>query len=209
MADPRAIAFALLLAAGGTAGAEPAVLESRATTSPVLLDGLCPDAEWRDAARVELDATHELLLMHDAAYAYACIRGPSDEHLTLDLYLRGSRGGPDANLHASAQVGERLRGARGWPPYEWWNHRDWYSPAVPFTGTEGEGAARRPAFMTGRPRELQIRRARFGEGTWHAMFAVGGKRAADGEWRPLAFPPGATDDAPATWSEWRFAGSAH
>lgn len=198
--------IALVLAALVPLAADrSAALESRATDTAVLLDGLCPDAEWRDASRIALDATHELRLMHDAEFAYACITGPADEPITLDLYLRGSRAGPPANLHASAQVGERLRGARGWPPYDWWNHRDWYSPAVPFTGMEGEGGERRAKFATGRPRELQILRARFGDGPWHAMLAVGGRRTADGSWQPLVYPPGAKDDAPDGWIEWRFA----
>jgi hypothetical protein len=201
--------LALLLAVALPAAADaPPALESRMTTTPVLLDGLCPEAEWRGAARVALDATHELMLMHDAEFAYACITGPADEHLTLDLYLLGTRKDPPLNLHASAQVGERMRGAHGWPPYEWWNHRDWYSPAVPFTGVAGEGDERRPQFATGKPRELQVRRARFGDGPWRAMLAVGGKRAADGSWQPLVFPPGAKDDAPDGWSEWSFGASA-
>jgi len=197
--------IALLLAATLPLAAAPKALESQATTVAVLLDGLCPDAEWHDAKRVALDLSHELLLMHDATYAYACIRGPADEHLTLDLYLRGTREGPAVNLHASAQVGERLRGAHGWPPYEWWNHRDWYSPAMPFTGMAGEGAERSAQFATGRAREIQVGRERFGDGPWHAMFAIGGKRGADGTWQPLLFPPGAKDDVEAGWVEWRFA----
>lgn len=194
----------LLLALLPVADAAPA-LESRLVATPVLLDGLCPDDEWAAASRTELDATHTLLLMHDATFAYACILGPGDAPLTLDLYLQGSATGQLYNLHASAQVGERLRGARGWPPYEWWNHRGWYSPAVPFTGVTGEGAERRPQFANGRPRELQVRRARFGDGSWRAMFSVGGKRAADGSWQVLVYPAGARDDDPAGWARWRFA----
>lgn len=193
--------YAVLLSLAADAKA----FDSQPVTTPVLLDGLCPDDEWRAAARIELDGAHTLLLMHDAKFAYACILGPSDSPLTLDLYLQGSETGQLYNLHASAQVGERLRGAHGWPPYEWWNHRGWYSPAVPFTGVAGEGEERRPQFMNGRPRELQVQRARFGSGTWRAMLSVGGRRDADGTWQTLVYPAGAKDDDPAGWAEWRFA----
>jgi hypothetical protein len=177
---------------------------SIARGGPILLDGRCDRAEWDLAATTALDAGHVLLAQHDARHVYLCIRVPADSHGTLDLYLQAAGAPALHNLHASAQVGERVRGADGWPEYTWWNHRGWYSPAVPFTGIERDGERSRAEFATGVPREVQIEKARFGAGPWRVLFVVGGRRDASGAWAPLRWPPAGDENDPAGWAELSF-----
>lgn len=180
------------------AGAPIASLTAAPLAAPLLLDALCDEPAWRAAPRTALATGIELRALADAAAVYFCVTATAESYNTVDVYLAPADGRL-YNLHASAQVGERVRGAAGWGEYTWWNHRGWYSPAVPFTGLVGEGEDRRANFMTGRAREIQILKSRFAP-PWRVMFDAGGTANADGEWRRSRWPTGADDAKPETWA---------
>jgi hypothetical protein len=193
---PIPILASMLLAAPAAA------VESRAG-SPILLDNRCDEAEWKDAASEPVQEGVRLRLKHDARFAYLCIEVPEGSFATIDFYLQPADGSTPWNLHASAQLGEKQRGAGGWPQdWTWGNQRDWYSPAVPFRGVEKVEGGVRPQFGSIHGRELQISRARFA-GDWRFMFetrALGAK--LDGS---AVYPAGASVDDATGWATLAFA----
>ncbi len=167
--------------------------------SILLLDGRCEAAEWRHAARHAVTDRIALRLQQDARYLYLCVTSPEDSMNTLDIYLQAADRPELMNLHASAQVGQRVRSDAGWPEYQWWNHDGWYSPAVPFTGMQRDGERTQARFKPGVAREVQIDKARFGAYPWRVMFQIGGERDAEGHWINRSFPADASEDDPSGW----------
>lgn len=169
------------------------------SAGPVLLDGRCEADEWAGAARHRIGDAITLMLQQDARFLHVCVISPDESMNTLDIYLRAADRPALVNLHASAQVGQRVRGPDGWPDYQWWNHEGWYSPAVPFIGLQRDGERVRPQFKSGVPREMQIDKARFGAFPWKVMFVIGGERDAEGNWINRHYPEGAGIDATDGW----------
>jgi hypothetical protein len=189
----------LLVAAA--AGAEPLTSPSGRS---ILLDNRCDPDEWQDAARRDLGEGVVLRFKHDAHHAYLCLTLPPESLGAIDLYLQSDAAQRPWNLHASAQLGEKQRGADGWPPdWTWGNERGWYSPAVPFRGLQSGEHGSHVAFGDIAAREIQLSRVRFGPGPWRLMFelhALGPARS-----RELRFPAAASIDASADWQELAFA----
>lgn len=59
------------------------------------------------------------------------------------------------NLHASAQLGERLLTEKQWSETEYWNLKDWGGFCVPFAGNEESEDGSRTRFLKASHRELQ------------------------------------------------------
>lgn len=185
------IALVLALAAA------PATVAIGTVTGPVLLDGLCPAAEWRGAAATDVGGGVTVLAQEDRGHVHLCLRLPAGSLGAYDLYLQDASGVVH-NLHSSAQVGERVRTATGWTEWHWGNHRGWYSPPVPFTGLS-EDAARRPLFSAQESREITLQKARFDlKPGWRLMLAVhalGADRRAR-----VTYPATASADRPEGWA---------
>jgi hypothetical protein len=181
----------LLLAVGAHAATLP-------VGKSILLDNRCDADEWRDAESLPLGEGVTWLRKQDARYVYLCLVLPAGSYGTIDVYLQPADGSAPWNLHASAQLGERQRTEEGWPEaWTWGNQRDWYSPAVPFSGVEQGEKGARATFAALPGREIQIARARFGAGPWRLMFELRALGAARD--RSLVHPVGATPDDPSEW----------
>lgn len=120
-----AIALAALLTTTQTSSGPPSPVPH--TSSTVLLDTRCDDAEWRDASRTAIGNGTELWMQQNATFVYFCVPLPPDSYGTMDLYVQSAATTMPVNLHASAQVGERQKTAAGWPDWAFGNQRDWYS----------------------------------------------------------------------------------
>jgi hypothetical protein len=128
-----------------------------APTGPVLMDGRCDDPVWRRAPAHALGRGSAVRFAADRGFVYLCVTPTPGSFATVDLYLDMS-GGRLLQLHASAKLGERLRGPDGqWPGWRWWNHQGWSANTVPFTGERGS-----VAFAPAEGRELQIAHAKLG-----------------------------------------------
>lgn len=173
------------------AAAAPAPIKAD-KAGPILVDGSCDDAGWARAKAYELGHGATLRIAANADFLFLCVAPPAGSYSTVDVYLRDADGRLH-NLHASAQLGERVKDAAGWPDYDWWNNRDWYANPVEFTGMR-EGRAQ---FRTSRGREMQIARRKFPGGSWALMLEVRALGAANAE---AVFPAGAKESHPATWA---------
>ena len=165
---------------------------------PILLDNLCGEAEWADAARTEIAPGVTLLAKADDDYVYLCWTLPPESLGALDLYLIVP-GEASRNLHVSAQVGERWLGPQGWSDYAWGEHAGWYGAPVRTTGFEVLPDGRRAiAFADSPAREIQINR-NISRAAWWLMFqlhAVGPGRA-----REITWPQGGNPEDTRTWVE--------
>lgn len=168
--------------------------------APILLDARCEEAAWSAATKTDAGGGVTLLAMADATYVYLCWTMPPDSLGTLDLYVE-AQDGTQTDLHVSAQTGERTRGADGWPDWAGFNnHVGWYGPPVAFDGMKTTASGKTiPDFRPSAARELQIERARFGEGPWKILFQVR-SLGADGA-GSVDYPAGATLDHSAGWAE--------
>ncbi|MFN3843640.1 MAG: hypothetical protein ACK4RW_10330 [Rehaibacterium terrae] len=86
---------------------------------PVLLDGRCEADEWAGAARYRIGDAITRMLQQDARFLHVCVISPDESMNTLDIYLQAAGCPAPVNLHASAQVGQRVRGPDGWPDHPW------------------------------------------------------------------------------------------
>lgn len=160
--------------------------------SAILVDGKCTDATWRRARSHDMGQGATVKFAADRDFVWLCIIPPPESFGSVDVYLRDTAGALH-NLHSSAQLGERLRGADGWPGWTWWNNRDWYgNPVYTYRKRDGEFG-----FRPSEGREMQIARSRFPGRTWTLMIdlqAIGPNNVQ------TMFPAGAKVDDPSTWA---------
>jgi hypothetical protein len=177
-------------------------LTANGSDAPLLLDARCDPVEYAGAARHELGAGVTLHARYDAHFLALCFTLPEGSFGSFDLYVRAADGRLH-NLHVSAQVGERVRAAGGWPDWRFGNQQGWYGPPVAFRGmaTDATGQ-RRIDFAPAAGRELQISRARFGADPWRVRFEIRALGAAQNG--VLVFPAGSTDSDPAGWARLDF-----
>lgn len=183
----------------GAAGAPPAITPDRA--GAVLVDGACTDRTWQAARAYTLAHGASVRFAANRDFLYICVTPPAESYANVDLYLRHA-GGID-NLHASAQLGERMKGAAGWPDYQWWNHRGWAANWTPYTGMRLEGERPRVRFGFVPGREFQIARNKYPGRTLDLMVHVHELATPAGLTGEAFFPAGARDDDPRSWARLR------
>jgi predicted alpha/beta superfamily hydrolase len=192
-----------LVAFCDVAGAQEIVPGKLDTNERILLDTICDGKEWAKASRTRLNETSELLAAQDAAAIYLCVTLPPESYGTTDLYVIGANAGAPTNLHASAQIGERIKGDAGWPDWVFGRHSGWYSPPVALSEAKiVEGQSRpRLTFTNAGGREIAIEKAKFGGGPWRFMIEV---RSLGADKRgSLNFPANGKPDDPSTWASLR------
>jgi hypothetical protein len=163
----------------------------------VLLDGRCEADEWARAGRLDLGRGATLLMQETTEDVFLCLRGPAGGLNTLDLYVVSPRAPTPADLHVSAQVGERVLTPAGWPDWQWRNQQGWYGTQVPFAGVTTVDGQMRPDFATGTDRELQLSKARFGPLPWRVrveLRTMGADRKGS-----VIYPDGTKAEDPTGW----------
>ncbi len=202
---PAHLAAVCLLAAANTCAAAN-IVAKRVDTAP-LFDGRCGDEEWRGTTRIELPAQVSVLLMHDGRSLFVCAQGKANDYTVIDLYIKNEATGQLHNLHASAQLSERLYSGEQWSESEFWNHRDWSAFWVPYAGQTESEAGSRSKFLQGSHREVQVLRRKFAGESWKLMIGVSAVNH-DGEYgAEFRFPENAVDSDESTWAELSFATS--
>lgn len=193
---------------GATPGAAeessaPAVITINPTVESPLFDGRCGDDEWRAATRIDLPAQASIRLMHDGGSLYVCAQGKAEDYVVIDLYIEHASTGHLHNLHASAQLGERLLTDEAWSESEFWALEGWSGFWVPYAGNEETENGIRPRFLRGSHREIQVLRTKFAGTTWRMMIGVSAIHE-DGESRGFVYPENAVDTDASTWLDFRF-----
>lgn len=178
--------------------AAAALLTIPLTGQPVLLDGLCPDAEWALARRLDLGGGVTLLAQADSFTVTFCVLLPPESAGAMDLYIDTPLDEP-VDLHLSAQVGERTMSGGVWPAWSGFgNHQDWYGPPVRFNVTGSTPLGERTVvFQPSATRELQFATRRFGEGPWRIMLQL--HTVGPGMSREVVWPQGASATDPESW----------
>ena len=174
------------------------------TKQAPLFDGRCGDDEWQGATQIELPAQVSVYLMHDKDSLFVCAKGKANDYTVIDLYIEDAATGHLYNLHASAQLGERVLTDKEWSESEFWNHKDWSGFWVPYAGDEETDKGTRTKFLQGSHREVHVLRKKFVGNTWNMMIGVSainheGKYGAE-----FFYPENAVDTDRSTWGKFSF-----
>lgn len=192
----RCLALLILLPIPSRA-AEPPVLAVPVGKAP-LPDGRVTVGEWDDAASLALPEGVTLRVKQTNGYFFVCVQPAHPIVLGMDLYL-ADEAGRLTDLHASAQLGERIARDKQWPEWAWWNHTDWMANASPFALKD-----RRPEFMPDEAKEYQISRTRFAGKRQRLRLEC---HLTRGRTPPLIFPADTAEFDPAGWLVLDFAPS--
>lgn len=177
------------------------------TDKAPLFDGRCEQDEWQAATKIELPAQVHVYLMHDEDSLFVCAQGKSDDYTVIDLYIEHAGTGHFHNLHASAQLGERVLTDKEWSEPDYWNLEAWGGFWVPYAGEEETEDGTRTKFLQGSHREIQVLRKKFVGDTWTMMIGVSainheGKYGAE-----FFYPRNAVDTDESTWGTFSFSKS--
>lgn len=134
-----------------------------------MVDGECTEY---DQARLKLENGIVVYMSQDAANVWLCFALPDGSNPAAEFVLDTARLEEPIALHMSAQLGE-------WPsarPEEapdkgtserWWNQQGWSAVTSKFNGLIEGRDPPRVNFRRAPAQEMQFRKSRFGEGTWH------------------------------------------
>lgn len=128
--------FAIIAAAGtfsATAASETTTSINK-TPGHVLFDGKCSDSEWQGATKIPLPAETALYLMHNEHSLFVCATGKSEDYTVIDIYIEDPKTGLLHDLHASAQLSERVFKDNKWSDPARWQLQDWGGFWVPYAG---------------------------------------------------------------------------
>ncbi|MEE4193227.1 MAG: hypothetical protein V2I66_16735 [Halieaceae bacterium] len=196
------LSSALTLAANSANAADK--ISINATTSPPLFDGRCDSAEWQPAIQLELPAGVSVKLMHDTNSLYVCAMGKAQDYTVIDLYIEHGQTRQIYNLHASAQLFERVHLDENWSDTSFWNQKDWSAFWVPYAGEEETEKGPRTRFLKGSHREVQVLRRKFPGESWKMMIGISAVEHEGSFGEDFKFPAEAVDTDPSTWAEFSF-----
>jgi hypothetical protein len=173
------------------------------TNKAPLFDGSCDKDEWNSAIKFELPAQTSVYLMHDNDSLYVCAKGKTEDYTVIDIYIENAKTGYLHNLHASAQLGERIFKGKEWSKSDRWNLKDWSGFWVPYAGRVESKDGLRPKFLKGSHREMQILRKKFTGDNWNIMINVSGIYLNESS-TGFSYPEKAVDTDSSTWTKFSF-----
>jgi len=174
-----------------------------ATNNAPLFDGRCDEDEWKSAIKFELPAKTSVYLMHDNDSLFVCAKGKTDDYTVIDIYIEDAKTSYLHNLHASAQLGERIFKGKEWSKPDRWNLKDWSGFWVPYAGRVESEDGLKPTFLKGSHREMQILRKKFTGDTWNIMINVSGIYHNEKS-TEFSYPGKAVDTDSSTWAQFSF-----
>ena len=186
-----------------TEGNASEIITINSTNKAPLFDGRCDKDEWKSATKFELPAQASVYLMHDKYSLYVCAKGKAEDYTVIDIYIENSETGHLHNLHASAQLGERLFKGKEWSKPDRWNLKDWSGFWVPYAGIDDSEDGKRPKFLKGSHREMQVLRKKFVGETWNIMVSVSSIYNEEG-FTTFSYPEKAVDIDKSTWAKFSF-----
>lgn len=116
--SPLLVLSATLLFAAVDSYASETITINHTKKAP-LFDGRCGKDEWQTSTKIELPAQVSVYLMHDVDSLFVCAKGEAEDYTVIDLYIEHDATGHLHNLHASAQLGERLLTDKDWSEPEY------------------------------------------------------------------------------------------
>ncbi len=163
---------------------------------PVMIDGVFSECEWDDALVVDASEAVNLYLKQEKGHLFIGVRCIRLITPIVDLFIQPT-GSEIHQLHASAQIGERVLGGsvEEDPPWVWGHSPDWYANEVRWDrGLEArlvaegvsEGEAQFRAVFPSDGFEFQLRTSRFESSEWRIRVEVPSAPEYD---RPFVFPP--------------------
>ena len=179
------------------------IITINSTNKAPLFDGRCDKDEWQSATKFELPAQASIYLMHDKYSLYVCAKGKAEDYTVIDIYIENTETGYLHNLHASAQLGERLFKGKEWSKSERWNLKDWSGFWVPYAGIDDSEDGKRTKFLKGSHREMQVLRKKFVGETWNMMISVSSIYHEEGI-TTFSYPEKAVDTDKSTWAKFSF-----
>jgi len=179
------------------------VITINSTSKAPLFDGRCDTEEWHSATKFELPAKSSVYLMHDNDSLYVCAKGKDEDYAVIDIYIDNAETGVLHNLHASAQLSERLFKGKKWGEPDRWNLKNWSGFWVPYAGNEQTEDGKRPKFLKGSHREMQVLRKKFVGKTWNIMISVSSIYHKEG-FTTFSYPEKAVDTDKSTWATFSF-----
>lgn len=106
---------------------------------PILLDGIFSPGEWDDALSFSIEQRVNLLIKTKKGHLFVGIKCSDLKIPVADIYLSTEKG-PIYQLHASAQLGERILseepGPENDPSFNWGDTKDWYANEVRWNNRE-------------------------------------------------------------------------
>ena len=186
-----------------TKGNASDVITINSTNKAPLFDGRCDQDEWKPAKKFELPAQTFVYLMHDNHSLYVCAKGKAEDYTVIDIYIENDKTGVLHNLHASAQLGERVFNGKEWSKPDRWNLKDWSGFWVPYAGRVESEDGLKPKFLKGSHREIQILRQKFPSDTWNMMISVSGVNDGENS-TEFSYPENAVDTDSSTWAKFSF-----
>lgn len=178
--------------------AQPQVAVPQLSGEPLLIDGRFGEREWRGAATLAINDSTMLVAMQRDGHVYLGVRFLTPNRSYIDLFLQNNE--TLYNLHASAQIGERLLRDTTWtdsePAWAWGNHVDWIANEVKTNPTMPRSDPWTERIFPYEGFEFQLRRSRFNAGTWLVRVEV---RDFMGESPDLVFPGSSTRKNIARW----------
>ncbi len=174
------------------------------TANGPLFDGRCAPHEWNAATRLEFPAGIKVFLMHDEHFLFVCAAGKEEDYIVLDLYIENSASGQLHNLHASAQLRERILVDDEWSESGWWNHDGWGGFWVPFAGVTATEEGTHPGFLRGSHREIQVLRSKFSGDAWNMTIGVSAVFDEENRRSGFFYPEGAAVTDESTWTRFSF-----
>jgi hypothetical protein len=158
---------------------------------PVMMDGKIALGEWNDAAQIDLFNGGKLYAKQVGEYVVVAVAFPEGTAMSTDLYIDDATQ-PLTDLHASAQLGERMPRNGEWSDEDWkWaNNRDWVANVSRIASLQNR------TFRDENVREYQILRKRFPGARWRIMVDVI-MRQREGRWTTTPFPAEANNTNPA------------
>ena len=160
---------------------------------PPLVDGDCAEYPSLKVSTLTVSKDVTLHIYQNKHFVWLCYSYPDGSFGTADLKLITSAFPAGINLHVSAQLGEwpldKPELAPKNPESElWWNTVGWTANTVWINGMDRSGERPRPRYKNAKAREMQLRKARFGKGSWKFSLEIRSIKAPDGKLYDVVFP---------------------
>lgn len=174
---------------------------------PVMTDGVFASGEWEDAHRVSIGETVYLHVKEHMGHVFIGVDcGELGKPFVVNLFI-GASGGEIHELHASAQIGERVLSPEGQedPHWIWGSSPGWYANEVRWNQPMAQSLmedgvdrdeAQRQALFKYQGFEFQILRSKFREKEWVLRVEVLSSPDFD---VPLVYPTGTLPKNPEGW----------
>lgn len=163
------------------------------TQAPPLVDGNIDDFKALNVTPISLMEGVDLYFYQNQHFVWIAYTYPDGSFGTMDMHLESEKLDGPLNLHVSGEVGE-------WPVNNpelapknpesdrWWNMQGWIANEVWPNGMDRSGETPRYKFKNAPSRELQLSKARFGQGEWKIRLNIRAIQTANGQRTSLNFP---------------------